>query len=402
MAYFVDEKTFINSNIFMHEERLSSQYARFLDKTPTYVTYYNINNVESTVDNGFENIEDILGPNSPLKFKEIKDFPIYGIDQIIPDLSTDDYGGIDSNYEGEAIILPDGIKPLPNDFFIISYLDKRFLFMVTAPAYQTIRSNSFYKINFMLKAVDSDSHNDLINQTNENYTCIVNNIGTKENYIIRDDHIIKLVELEKVYRNIAERYKLLFYNNRYNCFMYDDGMSKTYDIYLSHFINQNEIFKQKNDLNVLLLNLEDKSRLFLQEYFDTIFNAIENKDIDMVKDLYMYKPYRPTDIGCIFRLYRDVYVKCVGIPDGGFGNLTYLSDDICSVIKHYDGITDVDIKHKIIHNYMNDKIVDINDIDLDSLKGYNTYLKYDMESMLLVPVLLFILKKSYHSFMALK
>ena len=61
MGFKFDEKTLVNNNIFKYEDKLNSSYTRFLDKTPTYVTYYNINTIESTVDLGFSNVEKILG-----------------------------------------------------------------------------------------------------------------------------------------------------------------------------------------------------------------------------------------------------------------------------------------------------------------------------------------------------
>ena len=81
MAYlFPGEQNFLNNNIFKFEDRINSQYTRFLDRPPTYTTYYKINDIESTVDTGFNNIERMLGQNSPINYNEIKNFPIYNID----------------------------------------------------------------------------------------------------------------------------------------------------------------------------------------------------------------------------------------------------------------------------------------------------------------------------------
>ena len=41
-GFVFDEQNFINNNAFKFEDRLNTQVARFLDKSPTYVTYYNI------------------------------------------------------------------------------------------------------------------------------------------------------------------------------------------------------------------------------------------------------------------------------------------------------------------------------------------------------------------------
>lgn len=222
MGYLLDEKKMINDNIFLYEERLNSQLSRFLEKSPTFVTYYHINDNESTVDLGFQNIERILGPNSPVRFNEIKDFPIYGIDQIILSLS-DELQGVDSSYEGDAIILPNTITPYPNDMFTVNYLDQTYLFMVTEVAYDTIKSNNYYKITFTVKSMDQTHIDYLTNQTNDKFHCILDNIGTKEKAIIRSDDLDQLILLNEIYKNIAEYFKLLFFNAKYNSFLFKNA-----------------------------------------------------------------------------------------------------------------------------------------------------------------------------------
>ena len=149
MARFIDEEKIINNNAFVYEEKLNSQYTRFLERPPTFVTYYSINTIESVVDEGFLNVERLLGKNSPIKFNKIEHFPVYGLDMITPDLSEDEEG-LTTSYNGDLIILPNTIAPSPNDFFIINHLDKNIIFMVTEVDYDTIKSNIFYKIGFTL------------------------------------------------------------------------------------------------------------------------------------------------------------------------------------------------------------------------------------------------------------
>ena len=120
MGFKFDEKALINNNIFKYEDKLNSQYTRFLDQTPTYVTYYNINSIETTVDLGFSNVEKILGNGSPIKYSEVKNLPVYGMEQIQLQLDEDEEG-LNSSFDAELIILPDTIQPYPDDFFIIEH-----------------------------------------------------------------------------------------------------------------------------------------------------------------------------------------------------------------------------------------------------------------------------------------
>ena len=92
MALVINEKKMVDDNMFGFEERVKSPLTRFSEKTFTPVEYYHINNVESTADAGFEDIEEILGERSPLRFRVIHDFPLYGLEGINLDISEEDVG----------------------------------------------------------------------------------------------------------------------------------------------------------------------------------------------------------------------------------------------------------------------------------------------------------------------
>ena len=75
MARILTEKRNINDNVFEYEKRLQSPYNRYIDKFPTYVTYYHISNDNTTVNEGWKDTEQLLGENSSLRFQKITDFP---------------------------------------------------------------------------------------------------------------------------------------------------------------------------------------------------------------------------------------------------------------------------------------------------------------------------------------
>jgi hypothetical protein len=173
MGFNFDEKALVNNNIFKYEDKLNSAFTRFLETTPTYVTYYNISSIESTVDLGFANVEKILGSQSPIRYSEVKNFPIYGMETIQIDLDEAEEG-LTGNYDGgELIILPDTIVPYPDDFFIIEHKGYDMLFRVTTVNYDTIKSNNFYKIGFSIKILFDYDKVKLIDYT-------LNNIDIKD------------------------------------------------------------------------------------------------------------------------------------------------------------------------------------------------------------------------------
>ena len=60
MGFKFNERDFINNNIFKYEDKLNTQFSRFQEQTPMYVTWYNICINESTVDLGFANVEKVF------------------------------------------------------------------------------------------------------------------------------------------------------------------------------------------------------------------------------------------------------------------------------------------------------------------------------------------------------
>ena len=78
---------------------------------------------------------------------EIKDFMIYGIEQIAVQMTNDDFGPTASEIEGEAIILPNTIIPYVGDYFNIDYTDEKLLFRITDATPDTLENGSTLQKN---------------------------------------------------------------------------------------------------------------------------------------------------------------------------------------------------------------------------------------------------------------
>lgn len=396
MGFLVDEKKLVNDNIFLHEERINSQYMRFLDSTPTYVTYYHINNIESTVDNGFQNVERVIGENSPIRFNEIKNFPVYGIEQIVLGLNLEEHG-LDTSYEGEGIILPNTIKPLPNDLFIISYLNQDYIFMISEVAYDTIKSNNFYRITFSVKYMEPGRIDDILRQTNDKFSTLIDNLGSKEKVIIRDDDIDQIMALDEIYTKVAEYYKLLFFNSKYNSFIFTQlDSSLYYDKYQTEFINKHGLFNKRRTYDTVWLTQEDKSPTMLIEYHNSIYRALELKKKSLLKDYrYIINPIRYNM--SIFLYYRLTNVKSPQLMDSG--TVSYIRPELIEKIISPSDVIDENVMCKTIIDYFNNKINTVYDIDRAGLREYMEYMNYDRETFILVPLLLYILRTEYQKFM---
>lgn len=417
MGFKFDEKALVNNNIFKYEDKLNSAYTRFLDRTPTYVTYYNINTIESTVDLGFSNVEKVVGNGSPIKYNEVKNLPVYGMEAIQLDIEEAEEGLTSSYDGGELIILPDTIKPYQDDFFILEHKGHQFLFRVTGVYYDTIKSNNFYKITFSVKYVTEEDSRKIIEQVTNKYTCVVDNIGTEDKCIIEDDDYELLIKMKDLYNQIAERYKLFYYKKKYNSFIFIDPNSVVgiYDRYLTNFIQKHGLLYDNESHRTIYLNNEDDDCHFMMEYDSSIYKAYELRK----KNRIPVNKFTITDINnmySVFKYYRTNKIKSVrfnrGIKD-------YLPASLIKAIAtgELPGVTDkggqvmtnildptfplddytFDEADNIIVKYMNDMIDSIHNINFDELEEF-TYFYGSWTNYIKVPLLLYAMKGYYKLF----
>lgn len=415
MGFKFTEKDLINNNIFKYEDKLNSQYTRFLDQTPTYVTYYNINTIETTVDLGFSNVEKILGKGSPIRYSEIKNLPIYGIEQIQMNIEEIE-AGLSSSYDGEFIMLPDTVHPYPDDFFILEHKGFDFLFRVTGVDYDTIKSNNFYKVEFTVKYVTKEESIRILDQVNEKYTCIVENIGTQDRCIIEDEQYRLLMRMKELYNEIAERYKLFFYKKKYNSFVFVEppGNIFIYDRYITHFIQKHGLLYDAETHRTIYLNNEDESCCFIIEYDESIFRTFELRKLNRVyynkftlvpiKNMYsIFNYFRRKDVLSVrFKngikdylpqsLVRAMTTGELEVTDNGGQVVTNVMNPTYPIdTKTFDEADNIIVK------YMHDEIDSIYNINLDELENF-TYFQASWVNFVKIPLLLYAMKGYYKLF----
>ena len=221
------QKVIIDSLVESYKDRLKNPYYTQTDKKATIVTYYNINKAKSTLDEGLKIEYSRLGKDSPLRFNRIHNFFIYGLERISTQLENGDFGITASDIEGEAIILPNTIEPLPNDYFTINYLNDTLLFKVTGVTFDTIENDAnFWKITYKLDRMEDT---DILDQISDEFEMIVNNVGTQYKSIIRKKDYDFIDKLELIIDRIKEYYNSLFYNERVQTYTFQNLTKRFYD-----------------------------------------------------------------------------------------------------------------------------------------------------------------------------
>ena len=281
-AVTINEKQGIEDNLFLYEKRLNSPLSRFLETTPIYVTYYHVANMETVADTGYQDAFSLIGAKSPMRYKKINNFPLYGIDALQIQLQTMEQG-IDGSLEGDAVILPNTVKPLPNDFFVIPYTNQStknaFLFKVVDIQYDVLRSDGYYKIQYALDYNDESKLIQIEEQViNENE--YITDLG-----IIESAEYTKLMNVKAIYDDIKDTYYSIFYSERHNCFLGDMGSGfLLYDPYQTEFINKHALFNERSNLVSIILTEQFTDPKRKLKYEKSVYRLLERQDLKLVNN----------------------------------------------------------------------------------------------------------------------
>ena len=299
----VEKSRYINDNISIYTQNKVGQYSKFLDKNPIFVTYYHINRQMSRSDVGTGGIDAELGPQSPIRFNKITQFPIYNLpDSISPDVNFDE-SGFDIDIDlSDITILPGTIRPIPGDYIILDYPGiKQFLFRVNNFRYNTIQSNDFYLIDLDLKYAELGNLEDkyMKGQIVEEYLTIFDNIGTNDRCFIRSTDVDKLNTIVGVIKTLKDIHISSYFNKEMNAFVLvenpcprcnDDGVW-LYDLNMEKFITESRIYYEDEKLGVLTLTPADTPQLkFSFNFTKTFWNAVLKRSMRYINDhTYFYQ-----------------------------------------------------------------------------------------------------------------
>ena len=255
---------------------IKNPHYKWTDKNPTPVTYYNINQAKSTLDQGSQLAYDSVGSESPLRFNKIENMILYGIDSPMAiTFDNDEFGLKTQDIEGEAIVLPDTIIPTPDDRFVITYLKEKLTFKVTHVDNDTLEDGSnIYRLQYRSSVMDGDK---LENQVVEDFHFIADHAGTQFNPIIRSNVIDFIEMINNEILALKGYYKSIFYNSRVQAFTFKFLEDYFYDPYFTEFIRRNKLMNG-DDEYIYICHQTPLDPLFPIQYNKTFYRALENKD----------------------------------------------------------------------------------------------------------------------------
>lgn len=400
MATIINERRIVDENITKFEERMNSKVIRFVDHTPVYTEYYHIINTETTTDDGYVDIESLVGARSPIRYQKINQFPLYGIESLVPQIQDADYG-LDSTIEGDAIIMPGTIKPLQNSFFIINHVKIPAIFRVTEIAYDNVRPDNYYQIHFRLEFIDEERIKQLEAKVLEDCECVLENIGSENRCVIKSKDYIQLEKIHTMYSDMVTMYLELFYNATHNSVLTRYGTKHhLYDPFLSHFININDLFARKNSLQSSFLTDQFGDPLFSIKYERSVYRWIEKPTVhDVSRFPYILFP-AASNPNSTFHFYYDydiIAMDVAGYCEAPYVNgMEYVFDDkMVEAIQKGEETgnpyVDLLIKH------VTQKEISIYDIELDFHREL-AKLHSNVEMYRFTPIILYIIKQTLNNF----
>ena len=392
-----NEEALIDNNIFQYEKRIHSPVVRMQSKNMVLTTYWHINNAETTTDAGWQDVQNVLGDKSPIKFNRIEKFPLYEMEQINLQME-DGEAGIDMNHEGDATIIPGTIKPLPNSFFMINHLKEAYIFRVTEVTIDNVMPDNYYKIHYRLEYLNSDMVDRLNSQTTEVYSCILDNIGTEERCIVEKESQVKIKEIEKMLDDVKSIYLSIFYSERYNVLLGDLCAGEhLYDPLQSAFINKNDILNSKRDLNTIILSVECEDSKFRLKYNKSIYKFIENPDRSKIERFYYDTFLGISRPETQFNRWLDSSIHVLDIPQymDPLKKKAIFTEEFVNAVRDNRPIASP--YGELLRKYICNKTLDIRDIPLD-LNDEMSLFDGGLEVFFTIPLLIYVIKKSIDNY----
>jgi hypothetical protein len=381
MGKFVEEKAVIENYLDSYVSQ-THDFSKYIEGSPTFVTYYSKDVLASTEDIHLQGVMDTIGAESPLKYNRIENFPIYGIEAMTP---TVEFGesGLDTSVQGGAVVLPNTIKPLPNDYFLVGDQGEGKLFRVNDVETDNAGTRVIYRISYNLSSDKTDILEE--RQVTDTYKVVYENIGKNAKSVILETDFLFLEQADEAYDKLWKFYQKFFYNEDFNAFLYQD---RIYDNMLARFISDHSLFVKTRTFlrNIMVEPLLDETQDEFFQYDSTIFYALEEMEVDSLEEF----NYRSEKIGSAksaLSLFRNKYEVGKLIRTEDPGQFPIFGSSLVDIISGKEKPPSELLG--FVADYLNgtlEKEQLINHVE-------NARIRVSLENYILVPCILFMIKE---------
>ena len=287
-----DEQHLTDDQMYKYDEFLHSRVNKYTGGTRTLVTYFAIDDLSTTDALGFNAAYQILGPDSPLRFRKIENFVISGLSPLSPDNGNVSNTNVRSyNLNGTGTVFPNTIMPKENEFFIINHLQMNHLIRVTEVTQDGLNKDGSYQIAYQLYTTEPNEIEQLNRQVVSVHVMDLQTIGGedltpvigKNDYDLRS-RLIRMVD------DMVENYTANFYDATHNCFLLHLNGRTLFDVCGNMFMSRNGVMIRDNAYENIVLN-ENKirSNMLPHWYERSVYKWIERDAPIRYLDTFKYR-----------------------------------------------------------------------------------------------------------------
>lgn len=403
------------------------QYAKFLDKNPIFVTYYPISHAQSRVDAGSGSAYEYIGPHSPIRYNRVKEVPIFNFpDTIRPEVERDEGGYNISSELSDITFIPGTVRPREGDCMLVKISGALpLLYQCTEFRHNSIQSNDYYFGDFTLVDVDQEYVAYIDKQVVDKYVCHFENIGTNQKILISEEEDKAGGDLDDLIAKLKDFYKDAFYNEEVDGFVLYDGnrwgTQWYYDIFLTRFINESQIYEDdSSDYTLILPYLELEPLDFSARYKRMVWFAVLNRTVDYFNQYNYFVPdwihsrTSPLTLHSIPAIGPMVHIAdkhlnpAEPVPDEVIKKLPYVPALHCgfdgvevSLQEYFSYALSISLKENRSHDDLNDVEKIIFDyiqrgpkfVEYDRQTLINRFLNVDLFTYMHMPIIIYILKQ---------
>ena len=263
--------------------RLDNPFYMFTDKHPIPVTFYNVNDTQTTLDDATKDVTDILAPDTSLRYNKIEKVLLFGIERISTELEMGDFGLEGNEIEGECILPPNTFKPYPDSYFTIDHVTKnKCWFRVTKVTIDTLENgNNFWKLSYVMDRVGED-FNPIVEK---NFKMISDNVGSNFKSIIQDEEYKFVERLESVCETLSKYYHSIFWRDQLQTYVFKYAEAQFYDPEVIEFLIRNKVLDY-GDNYIYLEQATNLPETFCIDYDKSIYRNIETRNKKIVHHRY--------------------------------------------------------------------------------------------------------------------
>ena len=269
MAQLVyDENSLVDSQMYKYDKFLHSRINKYTGAGRTLVTYFNLNERNTTDSLGMGTHYQVIGPDSPLRYDRIENMIIIGFSPLSPQNGTTSTTTV-RNYqlEGDGFIIPGTVMPKEDDFFIVNHLNMNHLFRITEVIQDGLNTDGSYQVKYSLYSTNPKDLEGIEKQVVGRYVMDLQTIGGEDltpvigvkDYEYRS-RLIQMVD------DMVDNYIANYYDHKHNCFISHLNGRSVFDVCGNMFMAKNGVMIRDNANNNIVLN-ENKIRSNTLQYW---------------------------------------------------------------------------------------------------------------------------------------